>query len=344
MAAPTCFLHTFAPGLLFLAGITLHGTVSALPLADPAERPVAEAIGRYEADSLAGGPGKDGIPAIDSPQFEAADQSDLDPGDKVIGLYYKGEARAYPQSTLVWHEIVNDTIDGDGIAITYCPLTGSAVGFERGETELGVSGRLVNSNLVMYDRTSDSRFPQILATGITGRHRREALREVRLIWTTWEAWRTRYPQTRVLSRNTGFLRNYGDDPYGTYNPVTGYYRPDSRALFPAMHTDDRYPAKQVVLGLRDRNGAVAIDKTRLARDGVIEFSRGGDHYLAIHDPVLDTGWLFRAGQSVSVDPSAVEFGPEGPRFPGRDALTPINAFEVMWFAWFAFYPDTGHLQ
>lgn len=176
------------------------------------------------------GPGKDGIPAIDDPAFQAAAEADawLDDGDRVVGLYHDGEARAYPQSILVWHEIVNDTVAGENIAVTYCPLTGTALGYLRGETTLGVSGRLVNSNLIMFDRASDSLWPQILSAGIGGPHEGQGLEEVRVVWTTWGRWRERHPDTRVLTTDTGYLRNYNRDPYGGYKPVRGYYAPGHR--------------------------------------------------------------------------------------------------------------------
>jgi hypothetical protein len=142
-------------------------------------------------------------------------------------------ARAYPQRILVWHEIVNDTIGGLNLAVTYCPLTGTAIAFERGDTEFGVSGRLVNSNLIMYDRDTDTWFPQVLAIGIQGPHTGSALVERPMVWTTWQRWRAAHPETAVLSTETGFARNYNRDPYGAYNPRSGYYAPDSRHDVPA---------------------------------------------------------------------------------------------------------------
>lgn len=125
---------------------------------------------RYWRESHSGGPGKDGIPSIDRPRFLSADTADrhLSEGDIIMGVHLNGQARAYPQNILVWHEIVNDTVGGKNVAVTYCPLTGTGVGFERGETELGVSGRLVNSNMLMYDRATDTYWPQIIATGVHG--------------------------------------------------------------------------------------------------------------------------------------------------------------------------------
>lgn len=132
-----------------------------------------------------GGPPKDGIPSIDQPRFVAADAVDLDDAARIIGLYHRGEARAYPQRILVWHEIVNDEVAGEALSITYCPLTGTALGFKRGDTEFGVSGRLVNSNLVMYDCATQSEWPHMLGGAIAGELAGRGLEELRLFWTTW---------------------------------------------------------------------------------------------------------------------------------------------------------------
>lgn len=300
----------------------------------------------YRGARQAGGPGKDGIPSIDEPSFESADAASdyLDDGDIVIGVHRDGEARAYPQRILVWHEIVNDTVGGDDLAVTYCPLTGTALGFERGDTELGVSGKLVNSNLVMYDRATDTEYPQVLAAGIAGPLAGEGLREVRVVWTEWADWRERHPDTRVLTTDTGYMRDYRRDPYGRYNPVGGYYTEGSPTMFPLLHEDDRYPAKRVVLGFRDDEQAVAVDKDTLREAGVLHHAGPGGDYLVVHDPGLDTGWVFRGADGVEIDPDEVEFTAEGPRFDGRDALTAVNAFEAMWFAWAAFYPGTAVIE
>lgn len=299
-----------------------------------------ERLTDYRRARQDGGPGKDGIPSIDQPRFGRAEAADgfLDDEDRVVGVYLDGQARAYPQRILVWHEIVNDSIGDHRVAVTYCPLTGTAIGFDRGETEFGVSGKLVNSNLIMYDRATDTEYPQILAAGIDGELAGRGLEEVRLVWTTWGRWKQRHPDTEVLSIRTGSLRNYHRDPYGSYNPLQGYYVPDSRRIFPVRNEDRRYPPKHEVLGFRDAHEAVAIEPATLRAERVLEHRGPGGRYLIIHDPVLDTGWVFRGEQDV--DPDAITFNAEGPVFDGREAMQPVNAFEAMWFAWAAFYPDT----
>ncbi len=300
-------------------------------------------VSAYWDQSLSGGPGKDGIPSIDSPRFISADLADdwLEGGDKIIGIYINGEARAYPQSVLVWHEIVNDTVGGENVAVTYCPLTGTGIGYKRGETELGVSGRLVNSNLLMYDRHSDSYWPQILGAAAAGPHAGEGLVEQRVFWTRWDNWLARHPDTEVLSRRTGHVRNYRRDPYGGYNPRTGYYAEGSDRIFPVMNENERFDAKREIFGFRTSEEAVAVDMDALAEAGYLSYSGVSDDFLVIYDDGLETAWVFRGQASdFPEDPSAVSFGPSGPSAPGLQELDAVNGFEAMWFAWYAFYHMT----
>jgi hypothetical protein len=295
----------------------------------------------YDAAMLSGGPPKDGIPAIDNPVFWTPEEADdyLDSGDIVFGLVEGGEARAYPQRILVWHEIVNDVVGGVGLAVTYCPLTGTAILFERGNTEFGVSGRLVNSNLIMFDRDTDTWFPQVLSVGIRGPHTGAALVERPMVWTTWERWRAARPDTAVLSTETGFARNYNRDPYGRYNPRSGYYVPDSATIFPLMNSDGRHPRKSVFIGARTRNTAVAFRLASLREAGMLELEAGGESFTAIHDQALDTGYIFRG--RAEGEPRVGGIGPRAVSWPGGASPEPLNAFEAMWFAWAAFYPETA---
>lgn len=169
------------------------------------------------ADNIvSGGPPKDGIPPVDEPQFVSATEMDylLKPEDRVFVLAYQDEVRVYPQPVLVWHEIVNDDVAGEQISVTYCPLTGSVVAFKGRAPDgapltFGTSGNLVNSNLLMYDRQTDSQWPQILGQAITGPLKRTILEEIPLVWTTWEQWKAQGIDAPVLSAETGHLRSYG---------------------------------------------------------------------------------------------------------------------------------------
>ncbi len=328
-------------GLLVLGASGLT-TASSLPTVSPAA--IHEAPNRYWQDSLSGGPSKDGIPSIDQPRFESADSADrwLDDADRIIGLHHNGQTRAYPQKLLVWHEIVNDTVGGEGIAITYCPLTGTALAFERGVDELGVSGRLINSNLIMYNRATDTYWPQILAAGIHGPQIGEGLKEVRVIWTDWASWRERHADTEVLSRRTGYARNYRHDPYGSYGPKRGYYA-DGRRMFPVFASSDRFNDKMEILGFRTAHQAVAIVPDVLAEAGQLRFTGEHHDFLIIHDPGLNTGWVFKSQPGQLPPPEALDdiaFSRAGPVAPALVGLEPVNAFEAMWFAWHAFYPNT----
>ena len=171
-----------------------------------------------------------------APQFLPAAQARfLADEDVVFGLVWAGQVRAYPQLVLVWHEIVNDRLPDGPLSVTYCPLTGSVLGF-RGVAPngrpytFGTSGDLVDSNLLLYDRQIGSRWPQLLGQAILGPNRGRVPEQGPLECTRWGRWRVAHPGTRVLSTRTGFLRPYGRDPYGSsdYGPahdLFGYYRP-----------------------------------------------------------------------------------------------------------------------
>lgn len=301
----------------------------------------------YDFDELrrnirSGGPPKDGIPSIDEPKFIDAQAGDqiLDPGDVVFGVTGETERKAYPQSIMVWHEIVNDTLDGLPVSVTYCPLTGTVIGFERGETTFGTSGDLLNNNLVMYDRATDSRWPQILGTAVTEPMEGQSLREFRLVWTTWRQWKTLHPDTTVLSEETGYVRDYNRDPYGQYNPKGGYYTSDT-TLFPVLHSDDRYHLKEIVMGTRVPTGVVAFLKESLSDAGVVNGRLGDSTYTAVYDRRLDTAYVYHNpdGLSISYDGNDVTLG--GDRYdPNALPLERALAFDAMWFAWSGFYPST----
>ncbi|MFP4590319.1 MAG: DUF3179 domain-containing protein [Halobacteriales archaeon] len=292
---------------------------------------------------VSGGVSRDGIPAIDDPRFAPADGVDLADGDPVFGLSHDGVARAYPQEILVWHEVVNDVIGDTPIAVTYCPLTGTAQAFHRGPTSFGVSGRLVNSNLVMYDRASDSWWPQVLATAIDGPLHGQYLREERVSWTTWDRWRSAHPETEVLTDDTGYARRYGSDPYGTYNPRGGYYD-NRKTLFPALSTDDRAHPKAVVVGARTAQGAVAFRKSALLEAGVLEGHLGDEAVVAVADGELATGHVYRNPDGRAVTPDGDRVAVDGEAADPDDLpLERVLAIDAMWFAWAGFYPDTTHV-
>lgn len=313
-----------------------------MPLQEPTTALTYE-IGALEADAVSGGVPKDGIPSVDDPTFESASDGDgrLDPEDPVFGVVRDGVARAYPQYILVFHEIVNDTIAGENVAVTYCPLTGTALGFERGDVEFGVSGMLVNSNLIMYDRETDSWWPQMHPVSPKGELTGWRLSEFRVTWTTWERWTETYPDTQVLTEDTGAVRNYGSDPYGSYNPDTGYYTQNS-TLFPPRNESDDFHPKEVFIGARSEDGAVAFNKNTLRDQPLLEATLDGTQYLAAYHDGLDSAWVYRNTEETSFDVTEEGYeGPEGTVY-GADELPlePVDAYDTMWFPWFGYYPET----
>ena len=194
---------------------------------------------------------KDGIPSIDNPKFVSAEKADfiLD-HELVIGVNLNGVIKAYPLFILNWHEIVNDFFSETPVAITYCPLCFTNQVFERtinGQTtEIGVSGKLYNSNLVMYDRLTESYWSQALGLAIKGELTGTQLKRLPFDVLMWKDWRTLYPETEILTTDTGHQRPYGSNPYADYFK-------DPRILFPIENKDERIPLKEVILGFEDNN-------------------------------------------------------------------------------------------
>jgi hypothetical protein len=306
-------------------------TVAAQKTQAPLSQEEEELLSLLQKNVASGGPPKDGIPAIDRPQYSSAAEADkwLLPEDIVFGVGYASLVAAYPQRILVWHEIANETVGNEKISITYCPLTGTAIGFKgrlgpQSFSTFGVSGKLVNSNLIMYDRSTDSQWPQILGKAIHGSSRGTRLEEFPIVWTTWEKWKKKHPDTRVLSQKTGFIRNYGKsgDPYGSYlGKNKGYYASED-LLFRPIFEDEQLPPKAVVAGVRDKAGnAAAILKDRLRREKKMELKLGKRTVVVTYEPGLDF-------YSAAI----------------KETAERINAFDAMWFAWKGFYPDTQLLR
>ncbi len=171
---------------------------------------------------LSGGPPKDGIPAIDDPVFETvAKASGMGETEPVIGLVVNGEARAYPLKILIWHEIVNDTLGGVPVTVTYCPLCNSAIVFERtvgGQVlDFGTTGKLRNSDLVMYDRQTESWWQQFSGTAIVGAMTGTELEMLPSRLESWALFKARAPDGTVLVPNDAHMRAYGRNPYAGYD-------------------------------------------------------------------------------------------------------------------------------
>ncbi len=255
---------------------------------------------------------RDCIPSIDNPKYVSVEKAHHISDDAiVITLSYRGEHRAYPARILDHHEIVNDTIAGDSIAITWCPLCGSAVGIHRkvgGETtEFGVSGILYNSDLVLYDRATETLWDQIEARGIVGPLTGVQLDLLPVSMARWSRWRTAHPDTLALSPDTGFDFDYTQDVYAKY-------RSSNNLMFPVQNTDERVAAKTVVFGFDLESGAIAYPESLLLEHGTYRHDLGGvETAVSLHDDGSVS--MLRNGQ----------------------LQTPIRLF---WFAWFTFHPET----
>jgi hypothetical protein len=186
---------------------------------------------RIDLDQLLnGGPPKDGIPSVDNPKFDTAETTPFDADETVIGVVVNGEAKAYPYGIMNWHEIVNDTIGGKNVTVSYCPLCDTIVAFDRGETTYGVSGKLYQSCLVMYDRADDTLYAQPWGLGIVGPKVNRKLDRIAAVKTNLGDWLEKHPDSQILSTETGHNRNYHDYPYGSY-------KEDQKLVFPVRNQD-----------------------------------------------------------------------------------------------------------
>jgi hypothetical protein len=218
-----------------------------------------------------GGPGKDGIPALDRPRFApVAKTTYLKPKEPVIDF----RGRAYPLQILIWHEIVNDRVGGVSVAVTFCPLCDTALVFDRrvqGRTlSFGVSGNLRNSDLVMYDRQTESWWQQFGGVGLVGRYAGARLRQLPARIVSWRQFRSWFPHGRVLTLDTGYERPYGENPY------TGYDDASTPPFFPTAHGDDkRLPPKERVVFVERGGKSAVVPFTVLAKKRTLIFELAG---------------------------------------------------------------------
>jgi hypothetical protein len=318
---------------------------------------------------------KDGIPALDDPVFE--DPSDvrwIAPTEPVIAVEQGGEARAYPLAIMTWHEIVNDTVGGAPVVITFCPLCNTAVAYERpvieGEaTTFGVSGKLIHSNLLMYDRATGSLWPQATGEALVGAEQGRDLKRLPAQIVSWEDFRSAFPSGDVLSRNTGHDRDYGINPYPGYDEIG-----EAPFLFKG-EVDGRLAAVERVLGVESDGESTAFPYFRLRDESVanaaaVNASVGGEPLTvfwrkgtnsALDNPDIaaarDVGsaagfsrrvggrtltFAVRAGRIEDIQTGS-EWSLFGRAISGRlkgERLDPLEAIDSFWFDWAAFHPDT----
>ena len=299
-----------------------------------------------------GGPPKDGIPSIDDPKFAEVQGSQfVRDSDVVIGLEINGDARAYPLFILVWHEIVNDNVGGVPVAVTYCPLCYTNQVFERvingQEVEFGTSGKLYNSNLLMYDRLTDSYWSQGLGYAVTGDLTGTALKILPFDVITWGDWKKLHPDTVVLTTDTGHLRSYATDPYGDYYT-------DPRIIFPVDNMDDRMHPKEIILGFFEDGIYKAYKQNDVETFTVINDDIGNTSLMLmslfsqnsrafdrnLDDQVLE--FEFVDGKILDTKTQS-EWNYDGLAISGLlegSQLTRLPMSPGFWFEWVAFHPET----
>ncbi|MGE0588677.1 MAG: DUF3179 domain-containing protein [Cyclobacteriaceae bacterium] len=305
-----------------------------------------------------GGPGKDGIPALTTPNMiNVSEVNYLKDDDLVVGYKFGNDVRAYPHPILDWHEIINDEVNGHPIAIIYCPLTGTATGWERtlkGQvTTFGVSGLLYNTNVIPYDRLTDSNWSQMRLDCVNGELNSTPASVFQVIETTWSTWKAMYPQSKVASTETGFARTYGLYPYGSYRTNNDSF------LFPFSPKDERLPNKERVLGVIVDNKAKAYRFTHFengldllldsfnGKNLIIVGSKPDNFLMAFDVSGSDIASLTfevekSSGASIILKDNEGDlwdvFGEavDGPRKGTK--LKSVNSYIGYWFSWGAFYP------
>lgn len=246
-----------------------------------------------------GGPPKDGIPPIDRPRFISARAASwLGDREPVMVVSHGDETKVYPIQILMWHEIVNDVVGGRPTAITFCPLCNTALVFDRqldGRVlDFGTTGQLRHSNLVMYDRQTESWWQQASGEAIIGELTGRELVRVDAQMVSWDEARRSFPTALVLSRETGHRRDYGRNPYERYdeagrNPIATFF---SRKL------DPRLPAMERVVTLESKDAPVAYPFSRLRRDRVVHDKHNGR-------PVVI---LWKKGTASALDAGVIDQG------------------------------------
>jgi Protein of unknown function (DUF3179) len=276
----------------------------------------------------AGGPGKDGIPALDHPRFAPASSIHwLSLREPVIELAVGREVRAYPLQILIWHEIVNDRVGGVPAAVTFCPLCNTAIAFDRrvgGRTlSFRTTGNLRNSDLVMYDRQTESWWQQFGGEALVGSYTGASLRQLPARIVAWHDFARQHPHGLVLTRKTGFSRPYGENPY------TGYDDVSSPPLFPAAHAGDHrlQPKARVVFLERGRDAAV-IPFSALRQRRTVRVTVGG-HNLVVR---------WRGGVASALDSGSVTRGRDVGAASVTEHGNAVVFDEPFWFAVAAFRP------
>ena len=269
---------------------------------------------------ISGGPSKDGIPSIDNPKFVSLSEADKWLKEEEAGVAFSlgNVHRFYPYQILVWHEIVNDTINRQRVLVTYCPLCLTGYVFDpvvKGErVEFGTSGKLWKSNLVMYDRKTDSLWSQILGEAIVGEMTGTKLTVLSSDQVRYGNWKGLHPTGQVLSRDTGASRFYGSNPYGDYFSVTNL------SLSLAKPSDTRLPNDAFIFGIVINGKAKAYHIEAVKKKEFAEDTFEDTSIILQHDKEFGVVRMYKKTR-------------EG-------KLERINPFSAFWFSWVAAHPDT----
>ncbi len=322
------------------------------------------------ADIFSGGVGRDGIPPIDNPRFQTIEEAGpvMDDLEPVVTFKINGEAKAYPLSILTWHEVVNDVVGGEPVTVTFCPLCNTAIAFERtleGRVfDFGVSGNLRNSDLIMWDRQTQTWWQQLTGEAIIGELAGHKLKFVPASIISWADFKAANPNSLVLSRETGFSRPYGSNPYA------GYDRVDRPPFLFEGEEDDRLLPKERVAAVQIGDVSAAFPFPVLETERVVNYPINGTDVVVFFKPgtvsaldraliidskdvgatgVFDAGldgrtltFKLQNGEFVD-DQTGSVWNILGEAVEGEmkgKSLTPIVHGNHFWFAWGAFNPDT----
>lgn len=324
---------------------------------------------------LSGGQPKDGIPAIEDADFVSVEQADdwLEPEESIVLVVIGADARAYPVQVLIWHEIVNDMLADLPVSVTYCPLCNTAIAFERtvaGQVlDFGTTGRLRYSNLIMYDRQTESWWQQATGEAIAGELTGQQLTFLPTSIISWADFKAAYPEGSVLSRETGLAAPYGRNPYVGYDALDNY---------PFLYVGPEVPAQLApmarVVGVELQGQAVAYPYAILSEERVVNDTVGETPLVVLWAPgvasPLDEGTVAAgreigallvfsrqlAGQTLTFafdegkivdEETGSEWDVLGQALAGPQAgerLTPIVGINYFWFTWSAFKPETAVYQ
>lgn len=316
-----------------------------------------------------GGPGRDGIPPIDNPKFETAAQADawLKLREPVVFLEMHGDARAYPLQVLIWHEIANDQVGGLPVAVTFCPLCNTAIAFDRqieGHTlDFGTTGNLRHSDLVMWDRQTESWWQQATGEAVVGELTGTRLQMLPARIISWGEFREQRPQGRVLSRDTGHRRDYGRNPYVGYDdisqspflfegPTDGRLRPMERVVTVSLNGENvAYPFS----ALRDRGAladwvggraivvffepgtASALDRGDIASSR--DVGSTGVYAAELDGALLSFTWDGSGFVDAQTGSRWTVLGQAGSGQLAGSQLEPVVHMDAFWFATAAFLPQ-----